>query len=352
MSVRSSLAAWFYPPEVLLSEQFNFGHREVLVASNDLSTDTLFLGSLQHGWYSPSDLRQPRILRNRKLAEYPAFVWSKRQQSHLVKIGFKHVIVVGSPWSHLLKACQIPFGKCDSPLDFSLSNERIGRSLLYFPMHSIPGGTTQHSGNFKVLQEMAMAESITVCLFWLDFVDPEVRAYYKQFGFKIVCAGYRGSSGFETPWTPVGGRVMYLPNILELISAHDVIATEETSTAFWYSVSLGKEILVFEKDSKYLWWGDGKPNTITISNEKFLNLSGVEKIDFPLNRVMQPAESLLLAARGELGFDFTENIEYLNDERFSSRSKILGSDLSTPIKNYINGKLKQKCVDTKANDEP
>ena len=341
MSLRSSLGAWFYPPEVLLSEQFNFGHREVLVASNDFFADTLFLGSLQHGWCSPFDLRAPQALRNRKFTKFPMFVWSKRQEKDLVDFGFKHVIVIGSPWSHLLKACQVPFGKVNLSLAEQLSPNENNRSLLFFPRHSIPGGTANHRTDLKSLQEIAKVKSVTVCLFWLDFVNPEIRAFYSRFGCKIVCAGYRGSSGFETPWAPVGGRTMYLANILELISSHDVIATEETSTAFWYSISLGKEIVVLENTEEYLWWGDGRPQNIIVSNEKFLNSAGVVKNDLPLNRIIRPTPALLLAAKDELGFDYTHNIKLLDDKRYTARSNTLGLDLPIPVRDYIDYKLKQ-----------
>ena len=83
MSIREFLGAWFYPPEVQLSEQFNFGHREILIASNNLDPQTLFLGSLQHGWYENDPLQPVSQIRNRKLKPYPFLTWSLRQKYFL-----------------------------------------------------------------------------------------------------------------------------------------------------------------------------------------------------------------------------------------------------------------------------
>mgnify|MGYP000607260594 CR=1 FL=1 len=44
-----------------------------------------------------------------------------------------------------------------------------------------------------------------------------IRKYYEAFGCELQCVGYRGSAGGESPWSPTGGRLTFLPNLLFVI---------------------------------------------------------------------------------------------------------------------------------------
>ena len=130
MSFREHFGSYFYPPEILLSEQFNFGNRDTIIAGNQLPENLFFLASLQHGWMFTRTGTPP--IKNRFLKNYPVLVWSRRIADELAISGNRNSIVSGAAWSHLLRACKI------NPRNLSSPKSESGK-MLYFPNHSMPG---------------------------------------------------------------------------------------------------------------------------------------------------------------------------------------------------------------------
>jgi hypothetical protein len=338
MGFRSLFSSWFYPPEVVLGEQFNFGNREILVASNNLNPDTFFMGLLQHGWYSSQALRPIPIVRNKNFSIYPIFTWSERQRNLLLELGYPRVHTVGSPWAHLLQACHIDPEKSEGPVIKDSPELSQGKKLLFFPSHSVPGSQISHSANMDLLREISSCDSITVCLFWLDFVDPSIRKYYEAFGCELQCVGYRGSAGGETPWSPAGGRLTFLPNLLDLMLSHDLVAVEETTTTFWYAASLKKQIIIVPPSGDFTWWGDSTESPQRykkIDNSSFLEEVSTDLGTLATLEIIDVSNELLNIALSELGWNETHRLKTMSLEKRLISALPLASDLIVPAREYI-----------------
>jgi hypothetical protein len=139
VSFRSRVRPYIQDKSVLLSEQFNYGHREILVASNQLKPNTLFSCNIQHGWFG--DYTGVKPIFNKLQRPYPRLVWSTRVREALLKTKSGTPIVTGAPWVHFLRACKIEPAKIFEGLQTEKSKTA---RLLVFPNHSIAGLATSH----------------------------------------------------------------------------------------------------------------------------------------------------------------------------------------------------------------
>jgi len=318
---------------VLLSEQFNYGHREILIASNQLKPNTLFSCSVQHGWFG--DYTGVKPIFNKLQRPYPRLVWSTRVKEALLKTKSGTPIVTGAPWVHLLRACKIDPTKFFDGLQ---SEKPKTARLLVFPNHSIAGVATSHQLNLELLISEFSPDSITVCLYWLDFIDPMVRSYYLALGCQLVCVGYRGGSGKETPWATDGGRVMFLPELLKIIEAHDFVAVSEVSTSFWYAISLRKAVLILDgHETRKIWHkNQGEPEIEIFTNSK-INSNG-EVFPFPLKHRLEVDQGILDLALSELGWEHSKNFIEVCEKHAILIESNLSSQLSSQINDFIDNR--------------
>ena len=335
MSLRNWLQPWFYPQEIQLSEQFNFGHREILVATNCLDHSTLFRTTLQHGWIEGKG--SEKSLRNRMFQKIPQLVWSERIKNLLIHEGSNKVHVIGSPWSHLLNSCSI------DPREIAKFNQsKVSNSapkVLYIPSHSSHGlGFNYHLPSSELLS-FTDATNITVCLFWLDYIDPEVRRFYSEFGFKLTCIGFRGSSGYEIPWAPIGGRLMFLPNLINLIERNDIVVVDELCTAFWYGLSLGKKAFISQGYELVNEWSHTGSKIRRYDRLKFMQNLEPRFAQIEIGEVMDPSEELLEIALSEIGWDSVDNLsKEFSRSKLATTVDFLSPGLITPISSFIQQK--------------
>ena len=328
MNLLHMARAWVYPEEILLSEQFNFGNREVLIVCNNLNRESLFLSSVQHGWYPENQTRPIPGIKSKFGVQYPYLTWSTRFRDLLKSEGYSKIFAIGSPWSHLLRNLRI------DPRVMKVSNEEKKR-LLFFPRHSAPGITIEHNIKLDQVAKVAGASEITVCLFWLDFIDPAIRDFYEKYGCKLVCVGYRGSSGFETPWAPIGGRTLFLPRILDLMESHDLIAVDEVSTSFWYALSLRKKVIITSDLENFDWWGEGAKIKLRASNLEWLDLVSPNLNNLGIMKLINPDEDLVEIALAELGWDCTIDFKRLIELGEIKTKERIDKSLTDSLESYL-----------------
>jgi hypothetical protein len=332
VKIGSFLAPWVYPEEVLLSEQFNYGHREVLLASNSMPQELIFLASLQHGW-THTRVGTP-LLKKRNLQNYPVMVWSSRIANGFPKANRNNVVVTGSPWVHLLRALGITPPFLPQPAN-------SGGKLVFFPSHSLPGASATHNYNIDNFIKTYGKHNVTVCLFWMDFIDPEIRAYYAKFSCQVVCLGYRGSSGFETPWAPTGGRTMFLPRLLDVLQSHDIVAVTDVSTPFWYALSLGKKLFITSKEENHRVWSRSTYIDFKGSYSSFAKSEHDLPI-FPVGKVIEPTQELVQVALEELGWQESEGVMKSNEIGQLLKISELDKELINPLTRFIEFRKKSK----------
>jgi hypothetical protein len=246
-------------------EQFYYGHREVLLKYLNISEEYYFKVILSHGnifpdWFDPI---KSRFDRNQN--ELLQIVWRGDTADSACKRGI-NATAIGAIGLYALEnmgqsmetskkniislARNYSWENNVKSLVESLDNKKV----LYMPFHSWEGDVVEH-GNQSVEILSILAENITVCLGYLDFVDPKCRDIYQKFNLKMTCAGARSTMLLDSP---AGGRKNFLNSLFEIISKHDVIIADEMTTGIFYGALLGKEVGLIPKpldiDLNYSSW--------------------------------------------------------------------------------------------------
>lgn len=146
-------------------------------------------------------------------------------------MGRRRYRVIGAPWSYLLNVK----GVTDPE---SWPNEREG--TLYLPFHGWElqdiGGS--HGDLVDDIRSVEGDSPVTVCLYWKEYEDLEVRRIYEDAGFRVVCNGHRGISGND--WD---NDFLYV-QLSELLK-HRRVASNRVATALLYGASVGCEVAVY-----------------------------------------------------------------------------------------------------------
>lgn len=233
--MKNQLKSYLKNHEVLLSDQFSYGMREVLLLTHDEDPTSLINAKLVHGEVNyRNSSKWPSVWKN-PFRRYPILSWSTVQKEQLESIGFKDkIIVVGAPYLHLLKYINenkhLNWPSC------------FDNSLLYFPSHSHPGYSIDNRLFTENQINLNDFKKVTICLFWLDFINPKIREQYLQLGAEVVCAGYKGNTSVQIPWADDGGRTGHLLVLASLISKHKYIVTEGVSVTLLYAAAQGKKV--------------------------------------------------------------------------------------------------------------
>jgi len=336
MDIRGLFSAFLYPPMINLSEQFNYGHREILLVNNRLPQNCIFKASIQHGWYH--GLENPRKVRNRFFQAYPELYWNQRVVEHKASLGFQQAYAIGSPWSHLLQFVGIELN--DSRLIRELNFAEEPNSTLYFPTHSFHGIKSYLNADIRHVREITNSKQVVVCLFWIDFIDPFIRKAYQAQDCEVICVGYRGSSGFEIPWAPVGGRLLFLPNLLETILRYKNIVVQDVGTAFWYALSLRKNVFLLDNSEKQDSWYTIEGSVGTKNNLELAQSTMKDFPDFQLNERIELTEELNAFVLSEIGW-----YEALNSRGVLTNKSIL---LETAIDPQITSSLESTMIQMKS----
>jgi len=217
-------------------EQFMYGHREILLSSalcanSSLSKSSILAGGLLHGWaFDPSIWR----VRKGNLQRAPRYVWHRKFQEKLPNSTGN--IAIGSPWLYLLRELGI-----EKHSQVRLLNN-IPIDVLIFPGHNLLYTSKDITQQVSKYKDLVGSRQATVCLYWLDFLDYLTHQSFIDAGFKVVCIGYtpRGKYGYSSK----GGRVTFLPRLLELFAGHDLVLADELGSGVIYAASIGKDILL------------------------------------------------------------------------------------------------------------
>jgi hypothetical protein len=213
-----------------------YGHREILLSSAinagfKIDETSILVGGLLHGWaFDPSIWR----VRKSSFRKAPRYVWHKKFQEKL-SISSK-TVAIGSPWLYLLRELGI-----EKHSTVELQNNEL-KDVLIFPGHNLLYTSKDISKQVANFKQLVGSRSATVCLYWLDYLDPITSKTFVDAGFEVVCMGFtpRGRFGYS----PKGGRVTFLPRLLELFAGHRLILADELGSGVIYAASIGKAILL------------------------------------------------------------------------------------------------------------
>ena len=304
-------------PLVEFSEQFLYGHREILMSYAGFDDKAMIKGSIEHGWALDSG----KGIRKFPNGRYLYLSWS---EARINRSGMNDpkTIAIGAPFIYAHSQVETILK------EFSNYPKKLDRETLFFPVHG-----TEHSQQNAVSQINLFSEHYepsrsTVCLYWIEYVNPEIYNHYLNAGFKIVCSGFSGQmehtglgySARRLAGSPIGGRQNFTLNTLGIFGTYQNIVFGGVGTGLFYAAFLKKNITLLHKylNTSYLdmdyEWGNSFDNNIDemryvtyiadqmeckfseidYNSDKFRNLAdielGVDSMKSPteLKRILDP----------------------------------------------------------------
>ena len=268
------------------SEQFLYGHREILCSYANLGDKAMIKGSVEHGWAMDSGLGIPRI----PFGRYLHLSWSSERVARS-QVNHPKTIAIGAPFIY---AHEIVKGKINT---FKGEEFTGRRKILFFPVH---GEFSQQnaSSQINLFKEKYDPKDATACLYWVEFVNPQIYGAYNQAGFQVVCAGFSGQmehtglgyTARRLAGSPIGGRPIFILRTIALLSQYESLVMGGLGSQCFYAAYMNRnfEILHGYFQTKYLdmdyeQGGDFQNNPVEIRYRKYISEfvgEVFEKIDF------------------------------------------------------------------------
>ncbi|MEU8316831.1 hypothetical protein AB0C33_00565 [Nonomuraea sp. NPDC048881] len=209
-----------------------YGHSRILGRYCELPDETpkRIQGFLQHGWnylhgFPPND--------HWCSPGYPRFIWSDVLRRRGWSMGRRGHYLIGAPWIYLLHL---------EP-ELGVVSERKG--TIWYPFHGWEKSSV--TGDHALLADEIRnveTEPVTVCLYWLEYANPDIRRAYESRGFKVICHGERGSR-----WESKGRD--FLRRQLIQLRRHRRVASNRLGSALFYGASVGCEVAVYGDPMQY-----------------------------------------------------------------------------------------------------
>lgn len=202
----------------MFDEHYHYGHADILYSYCKVSGRPIIPGRLQHGW------NQGTGVSKKELSEpWPFFLWSERNIASCREAGAMNTVGVGAPFLYLPELDEVP--------------EPEPKSLVVFPFHGwekrrLHGNIVRYADSLQELRREGF-DKITVCLYWMEYEDPEVREVMKSRGFELETMGHRDTN----------------PGFLErqrrLILRHAYATSNRVSTVAFYALALGRPFFYY-----------------------------------------------------------------------------------------------------------
>ena len=246
-------------PIELFSDQFSYGHREILLKYSNMSPGLFLLGKLQHGVWGPGEpinFHCPRI-RGRRA---PFWVFSKADELSARSEGNSHVKAIGAPWLYLMSGV--------NPKRHVTQNPKY----LIMPAHSTVNYVNSSSASEKHSRAQAFRQILgdvdaTVCLHFNDFLDPDTRNAFIDTGYRITCVGVGANS---TPFSPAANRVGFLLSLMRLMSEHTHLVNEGFSSSLMFAITMEMQIGLFPNTREKVRFGrQGSYSEVDSTRAKF-----------------------------------------------------------------------------------
>ncbi|WP_288614063.1 hypothetical protein [uncultured Bacteroides sp.] len=221
--------------------------------------------------------------------------FSKHRKKYIEEAGIKKVVVPIGPYIYYADDYL-------SDEEFSQKKKMLGKTLLFFPIHSGTGIEFNYSVDYicdRLSPYRKDYNSFVVCLFWADIQRPEIVNLYLNKGFKIFSAGHRYDYNF-------------LSRLKSMIKLSDLVVTNGMGTHIGYAVFLEKPVWMIRQNIQS-----------TIKTKTGLK-----------NQTIRNNEELQIAER-EIAMIFNAFLSY-SSKLTTSQKKIVGdmfgfSDIKTKI---------------------
>jgi hypothetical protein len=248
-----------------------YGHAHILARYCGLSggRPSRIWGTVQHGWNHVHGFGFQHAV----VEGFPRFVWSEAVLRRGWASGLRDYYVIGAPWAYLMAM--------EPDL---LAQERSG--TIWYPFHGFEHAALSGAHD-RLIAEIRDTEPgpVTVCLYWMEYRSPEVRALYEKAGFRVICHGYRGRHWKDT-------EPEFLYRQLTELRRHRRVASNRLTTAIFYGVLAGCEPAVY-----------GDPMQLAGVNPRYGDLGRVARMHPELVGVAPDPAAARAVAAEELGVD-------------------------------------------------
>jgi hypothetical protein len=300
-------------PIVEFSEQFLYGHREILVNYAGLDPKAMIKGSIEHGWALDSGKGIRKFLTGR----YLYLSWSE-QRIRRSNIDDPMTLAIGAPFIYAHSCVQEQIEEYRN-----LKKDRM-KETLFFPVHGTEFSQQNAESQVELFREFYDPQLSTVCLYWIEYVNPQIYGYYKKAGFNILCAGFSGQmehtglgySARKLAGSPIGGRPNFLLNTIAIFSNFDNIVFGGVGTGLFYAAYMKKNITLLHKylKSSYLdmdyEWGNSFENNI--DEMRYVNYIA-EQLGCSFSDIDYNSEKFHQLAEVELGTSSRKSPEALRE---------------------------------------
>ena len=201
-----------------------YGHAHILAEYCGLSPEQPppVRGMIQHGWTFVHGFGYGHVT-DWSMAK---FVWSDVSRRRGEAIGWRNFSVIGAPFLYLMEILPDP------------AMPREG--TIWYPFHSTKDYEKVHGRHDELIAQIRDTEDgpVTMCLYYVEYEDPQIRGLYENAGFRVITHGHRGSQ-----WQ--GTDRFFLFRQLAELRRHRRVASNRLSTAVFYGIAAGCEPAVY-----------------------------------------------------------------------------------------------------------
>lgn len=168
---------------------------------------------MEHGWSAES---HPPIT-DMAIDKPLMLVFSKRRVEVWKKKSSTPVAIMGSPFTHYKNIHKI-------------TQKPDAKGTIVFPSHSTLYVKNKFSRKefCKKLKKLPKEfQPITVCLFYLDYIDP-VSEIYRKMGFKVVTTGSK-----------LNNSLSFVKNFYDILSNNKYAASNDVGSYTFYAIDMG-----------------------------------------------------------------------------------------------------------------
>ena len=204
----------------MIGDNHHYGHDQILRDHSNLKLPWPIPARLQHGWMPGLGMAE------RLLAEpWPKLVWTRRNLTQCWERGHRDVVPIGAPFVYL------------PPARTSEIQSRGPRSLLVYPFHGwekggVHGDMKAYADALTDLEKEGFGP-ITVCLYWIEYEDPGLRAIFNERGWRVITNGHRDKNP------------TFLHRQRASMLEHAYVTSNRVCTAAFYAPMAGRRFFLY-----------------------------------------------------------------------------------------------------------
>ncbi|WP_392423979.1 hypothetical protein [Barrientosiimonas humi] len=251
-----------------------YGHAEVLARWCGRPGPVTIWGYLQHGWNTYDGFAVGHEL----VPGWPRLVWSPAVARRGWAMGRRDHEVVGAPWAYLLEL--------EGQREWERAKPERAGTIVY-PFHGWEGQRIlgDHGVYADDVRRREGDVPLTMCLYWTDYENPDIRKVYEDKGFRVITHGRRGFMHRD-------GDPDFLDRQLAELRRHARVVSNRMGSALLYGASTGAEIGIY-----------GDPMVLQRDHAVLGGMARQRRLLPELHTDAVPREVARAVARRELGQD-------------------------------------------------